>query len=212
MRKPIFYIVCGIYKRKVFINIRGDKVNKLKCNLPNMLTLTNLSLGVLAIIFAVSENGSENGKLGLLIPASLLVIIAALTDRFDGKVARMLNVASDLGKELDSLSDLISFGVAPIIIAWKLCFTDLGIFGYVIALIFPMAGAYRLARYNVTKFDNVFTGIPITIAGAFLTIVSLYNGFSIMNDKFTSIHSYFTAGLIIVLSYLMVSKIRFKKI
>lgn len=193
--------------------IRGDKLNKLKGNLPNALTLTNLSLGVMAILFAVNDTGgAESGNVGLLIPASLLVIIAALTDRFDGKVARMFNATSELGKELDSLSDLISFGVAPIIIAWKICFTQFGIIGYIVTLIFPMAGAYRLARYNITKFNNVYSGIPITIAGAFLTVVSLYNAFSIMRGSFTQMHTYVTAVLILLLSYLMVSKISFKKI
>lgn len=193
--------------------IRGDKLNKLKGNLPNALTLTNLSLGVMAILFAVNDRGgAESGNVGLLIPASLLVIIAALTDRFDGKVARMFNATSELGKELDSLSDLISFGVAPIIIAWKICFTQFGIIGYIVTLIFPMAGAYRLARYNITKFNNVYSGIPITIAGAFLTVVSLYNAFSILRGGFTQMHTYVTAVLILLLSYLMVSKISFKKI
>jgi CDP-diacylglycerol--serine O-phosphatidyltransferase len=194
------------------IHHRGDKLNKVKGNLPNAITLTNLCLGVMAIIFAVTDTGAEVGNVGLLIPASLLVIVAALTDRFDGKVARMFNATSELGKELDSLSDLISFGVAPIIIAWKMCLTQLGILGYIVTLIFPMAGAYRLARYNITEFDNVYRGIPITIAGALLTVVSLYNGFSIMKGNLTSLHTYVTAILIILLSYLMVSKICFKKI
>lgn len=187
-------------------------MNKVKGNLPNVITLTNLSLGVMAILFAVTDIGAEDGNIGLLIPASLLVIIAALTDRFDGKVARMFNATSDLGKELDSLSDLISFGVAPIIIAWKMCFTQFGILGYIVTLIFPMAGAYRLARYNITEFNNVYRGIPITIAGAFLTVVSLYNGFSIMKGRYSNINTYVTAVLVILLSYLMVSKISFKKV
>jgi CDP-diacylglycerol---serine O-phosphatidyltransferase len=187
-------------------------LNKVKGNLPNAITLTNLSLGVMALIFAVTDSGADDASTGLLIPASLLVIIAALTDRFDGKVARMFNATSELGKELDSLSDLISFGVAPIIIAWKMSLLQLGILGYIVTLIFPMAGAYRLARYNITKFDNVYRGIPITIAGAFLSVVSLYNGFSILRGSFTPMHTYVTAVLIIILSYLMVSKICFKKI
>jgi CDP-diacylglycerol--serine O-phosphatidyltransferase len=71
-----------------------------------------MSMGILSIMLAVNDSSTSN----LLIPASLLVLTAALTDRFDGKVARMLQAQSEIGKELDSLSDLISFGVAPIII------------------------------------------------------------------------------------------------
>ena len=170
--------------------------------------MINMSLGVTAIMLAVSDRV----KIDFMIYASLLVMIAALTDRFDGKVARMLDAASDLGKELDSLSDLISFGVAPVIIAWKISFFHLGVPGYLISLIFPMAGAYRLARYNVTTFDNIFRGMPITIAGAFLTIDNLYNCFAVINNKFTFINSLITAIILIFLSYLMVSKIRIKKL
>ncbi len=167
-----------------------------------------MSLGVIAILLAV--NPSED--INLLFTASLLVMIAALTDRFDGKVARMLGTSSELGKELDSLADLISFGVAPIIIAWKISLIHLGILGYVFAVVFPLAGAYRLARYNVTTFDNFFRGLPITLAGAFLTIVNLFNWSAYVNNKITPSHSTFTAILIVLLSYLMVCKIKLKKI
>lgn len=183
-------------------------MNKLKGTLPNVLTFVNMSFGIVAILFAVSDNKG----VGSLIIASLLVIFAALTDRFDGTVARMLGAASELGKQLDSLSDLISFGVAPIVIAWKISMINMGIPGYLITLIFPIAGAYRLARYNITSFDNFFRGMPITLAGAFLTIDNLYNCFALMNQKFSSVHMYVTVMLILLLSYLMVSKIRIKKI
>jgi CDP-diacylglycerol--serine O-phosphatidyltransferase len=138
-------------------------------------------------------------------------MVAALTDRFDGKVARMLDSTSELGKELDSLSDLISFGVAPIIIAWKLSFFNFGILGYLLAVIFPIAGAYRLARYNVTTFSNVFCGVPITIAGAFLSIVNLYNSFSIIRHNYSNVNAIVCAIIVILLSYLMVSNIQIRK-
>jgi CDP-diacylglycerol--serine O-phosphatidyltransferase len=170
----------------------------------------NLSLGVIAILLAVNSNSSNSNH---LFQASLLLLIAALTDRFDGKVARLLDVTSDLGKELDSLSDLISFGVAPIAIAWKINnFADLGVIGYLIALVFPIAGAYRLARYNVTAFDNVFRGIPITIAGSFLTILNLYNCYLILKNRISNVHTSITIVFIVLLSFLMVSKIKFKKV
>jgi CDP-diacylglycerol--serine O-phosphatidyltransferase len=166
------------------------------------LTFINLSLGIISLLFAIKNE---------LIQASLLVMVAALTDRFDGKVARMLDSTSELGKELDSLSDLISFGVAPIIIAWKLSFFHIGIIGYLLAVIFPIAGAYRLARYNVTTFNNVYSGIPITIAGAFLAIVNLYNYFERMKHNYSIVNTVITGIIIVLLSYLMVSKIQFKK-
>lgn len=138
-------------------------------------------------------------------------MVAALTDRFDGKVARMLDSTSELGKELDSLSDLVSFGVAPIIIAWKMSFIHLGIIGYLLAVLFPIAGAYRLARYNVTTFNNVFCGVPITIAGAFLSIVNLYNYYAKIRGDYGNINSIICGIIVVLLSYLMVSKIQIKK-
>lgn len=185
-------------------------MKNIKGTLPNILTLMNLSLGVIAILLAVNSTSSSSNH---LFQASLILLIAALTDRFDGKVARMLDVTSDLGKELDSLSDLISFGVAPITVAWKINdFASLGAVGYLVALAFPIAGAYRLARYNVTAFDNVFRGIPITIAGSFLTILNLYNCNLISKNRISNLHVSITIVLILLLSFLMVSKIKFKKI
>jgi CDP-diacylglycerol--serine O-phosphatidyltransferase len=176
--------------------------NKIKHSLPNLLTFINLSLGIIALLFSIKDE---------LIQASLLVMVAALTDRFDGKVARMLDSTSELGKELDSLSDLISFGVAPIIIAWKISFINLGIIGYLLTVLFPMAGAYRLARYNITTFNNVFCGVPITLAGAFLSIINLYNSFSVMRKSYTNVNTIVVAVIIVMLSYLMISKIQIKK-
>jgi CDP-diacylglycerol--serine O-phosphatidyltransferase len=165
-------------------------------------------LGVTAILLAMNDDT----KVNYMIPASLLIMVAALTDRFDGKVARMFDVSSELGKQLDSLSDLISFGVAPVIIAWKISLSvHFGIFGYILALVFPIAGAFRLARYNITVFNNVFCGLPITIAGAFLTIDNLYNSFVLIKGRLNLFHSIITAVLIVLLSFLMVSKIRLKK-
>ena len=185
--------------------IEGDVLNnktKIKHSLPNMLTFINLSLGIVALLLAFQ---------GEPIQASLLVMVAALTDRFDGKVARMLDCTSELGKELDSLSDLVSFGVAPIVICWNISFMSIGPLGFLLAVIFPIAGAFRLARYNVTSFNNVFSGVPITIAGAFLSIANLYNSFAIIGKNYTIVNTIIVAILVVLLSYLMISKIQIKK-
>lgn len=184
-------------------------MKNIKGSLPNVLTSINMSLGVIAILFAV--NSGEN--LNMIYAASILIIVAALTDRFDGKVARMLDCTSELGKELDSLADLISFGLAPAIITWKICFMSIGIPGYIVTLIYPIAGAYRLARFNVTTFDKYYRGIPITIAGAFLSLDNLYNCFVLINNgKLSNGHIVGAALLVLCLSYFMVSRIRIKKI
>lgn len=164
--------------------------SSVKFFLTQVITFTNLSLGVIAIMLS-------DVKI-----AAILIIIAALFDRLDGKIARKLNVESDFGKELDSLSDLISFGVAPAYVAWKISLINMtGIWGYIPVLIFIMAGAFRLARYNVTNFSGAFVGMPITIAGA---IAALSVFFKPSDIAFTLI--------LLVLSFLMVSTIKIKKL
>ncbi len=127
-------------------------------------------------------------------------------DRYDGQLARFLQVSSDLGKELDSLADLVSFGVAPSLLIFNLYdFISLGYLGYICFLIFPVAGAYRLARYNNSKFNNVYTGIPITLAGMLVALYALATLNSPHNFPLTII-------IIFSLSYLMISKFQIKKV
>ncbi|ABW18279.1 CDP-diacylglycerol--serine O-phosphatidyltransferase [Alkaliphilus oremlandii] len=169
---------------------------KVKSHIPNIFTLFNLSLGVLSIINILAEN---------YYVAALFILLAALTDRFDGSLARRFDVESDLGKELDSLCDLISFGVAPAILVWANHLIGYGIIGMIITVLFPVAGAYRLARYNVTEFAGVYIGIPITIAGGIVALANLYS----INYN---VNIYFFIFIMVFLSYAMVSqKIRLKK-
>ncbi|MCY6958939.1 CDP-diacylglycerol--serine O-phosphatidyltransferase [Clostridium brassicae] len=165
--------------------------------LPNAFTLGNLCCGLISLIMTF------NGDYRL---SCIFILLASVMDRYDGRIARYLDVSSDLGKELDSLADLVSFGVAPALLAFNLYdFISLGLNGYLLVLIFPLCGAYRLARYNCTAFDGEFMGIPITLAGMLLAI---YCFFTI---NYTS-YIIRTAILMIVLSYLMVSKLRIKKV
>ncbi|MBU5675255.1 CDP-diacylglycerol--serine O-phosphatidyltransferase [Alkaliphilus sp. MSJ-5] len=169
---------------------------RIKSHIPNMFTLFNLSLGVLSIINILAEN---------YFLAALLILLAALMDRFDGKLARKFDAESDLGKELDSLCDLISFGVAPAILIWASHLIDYGVIGMAIIILFPIAGAYRLARYNVTEFEGVYMGIPITVSGGIVALVNLYS----MNYNTST---YFLIFMMMFLSYSMVSqKIKLKK-
>ncbi|NEZ47085.1 CDP-diacylglycerol--serine O-phosphatidyltransferase [Clostridium niameyense] len=167
-----------------------------KSAVPNAFTLGNLGCGVMSLMMTFQDNYKW---------AALFILLAGLMDRYDGRVARFLKVDSDLGKELDSLADLVSFGVAPsILIFHAYNFVNLGILGYILVLVFPISGAYRLARYNTTDFDGVFYGIPITLAGMFMAFYSLITMNRITNQQLTII-------LLIALSYLMVSRIRLKK-
>ncbi len=174
---------------------------------PNLITLSNLTLGMAAILIVSTPEASND----LMFTASFLVALAAVTDRFDGKVARRLDAVSELGKELDSLADLVSFGIAPVVIAWRTGLITLGWIGLLVCIIFPLCGAFRLARYNSTRFEDVFTGMPITIAGALMALINILNCFLLARDMISPINGIFTAISAVVLSYLMISRIRIRK-
>jgi len=172
---------------------------------PNIFTFGNLCLGMLAIMLGVKDQE---------LAGSILILIAGVLDRYDGIIARKLGVESDLGKELDSLSDLVSFGLAPSLLAWHLGLKDLNWIGISIALIFLSAGAYRLARYNISTPSSsgikVFTGVPITVAGGLLSIYNIYIECANIIGK-PNVEK-FTIFFMLVLSYLMVSKLQIKKL
>ena len=115
-------------------------------SIPSLFTVGNLFLGIIAIILVF--NGESDY-------AAMMVIIAMLLDGVDGRVARALNAQSEFGKELDSLSDVISFGVAPAFIMYVVAFQDMNSAAtWIITALFPICGALRLARFNVLRFRN----------------------------------------------------------
>ena len=126
--------------------------------IPNILTAVNIVLGMLAIIFTFQ---------GEFTAAALFIVAALVADGLDGRVARYFGVSSDFGKELDSLCDLVSFGVAPAILAYAFMLKDFGTAGYLIAAAFATCGALRLARFNVNtgSVKGYFMGLPIPTAG-----------------------------------------------
>ena len=138
--------------------------------LPNILTLANLIVGFSAILL-ISETNYRM--------AVGFVIVRMILDGLDGKVARKLQVSGDFGTELDSLCDVVSFGVVPSYFMWSLLVDGSGGFTSilltVLAFLFLICGAYRLARFNVeTTSGDDFTGIPITIAGGILALSAFY--------------------------------------
>ncbi|OME87078.1 MULTISPECIES: CDP-diacylglycerol--serine O-phosphatidyltransferase [Paenibacillus] len=172
----------------------------LKKSIPNLLTFANLSFGVLSILEIIKQN---------YIASAAYIMIAVFIDRYDGRIAKRLNVCSEFGKELDSLADLVSFGVAPaLLIFYKFNFVDLGIpkwVGVCFLLLYIISGSYRLANYNIRKFEGSFLGVPITVAGFVLSTYSLVAP----SNRISTLGSFI---LLLVLSLLMVSKFNFKKI
>ena len=191
------------------LKIIADKKNA-RVILPNMLTLIGVCIGLTSIRFAL------DGKFEFAIIA---IIFAALIDGLDGRIARMIKATSKVGKELDSLTDMISFGVAPAFIMyfWKL--NTLGRFGWLVCLIYVICVALRLARFNVNSNqepswrDNFFEGVP-SPAGGILVLTPLI--VSITNFDYINLnYDIIVPTFFILTSLLLISKFpsySFKKI
>ena len=191
------------------LKIVADKKNA-RMILPNMLTLIGVCIGLTSIRFALDE------KFGLAIIA---IIFAALIDGLDGRIARLIKGTSKVGKELDSLTDMISFGVAPAFIMyfWKL--NTLGRFGWLLCLVYVICVALRLARFNVNSNqdpswrDNFFEGVP-SPAGGILVLTPLIISLSGF-DLFQLNYELIVPTFFILTSLLLISKFptySFKKI
>jgi CDP-diacylglycerol---serine O-phosphatidyltransferase len=176
------------------LDVLDQTVKKLKTQTANVLTLTNLALGGFAIIFGL------NGNLNLSL---LLIFVAALADRFDGMVARKFNIESELGKQLDSMSDIISFGVAPALLLYQGILFEFGAPGAFFTVFYIGCGAFRLARFNISENDGYFTGLPITAAGCLATLSFLAKPY---------LPPQVFLFLLIILSFLMVSSFTMKKV
>lgn len=199
----------------------------MKKHISNIFTLLNLFFGCIAIVFALqngidiiySKEGEQFIKLRENIClASLFIAIAAVVDFLDGFVARALNICSEMGKQLDSLADLVSFGVAPGILLYQ--FLRMGfikdsdgieasILYLIPAFIFTCAGAYRLARFNLdTSQAFGFKGVPIPAAGLVVASLPLIYWYGSSDFIYNLIlNKWFLYVLIILLSCLMVSKL-----
>ena len=191
------------------LKIIVDKKNT-RVILPNMLTLIGVCIGLTSIRFALDEKFEF---------AIIAIIFAALFDWLDGRIARLIKGTSEVGKELDSLADVISFGVAPAFIMyfWKL--NELGRFGWLLCLIYVSCVALRLARFNVNSNqepswrDNFFEGVP-SPAGGILVLTPLIVSVTSF-DYITLNYDIIVPACFIVISLLLISKFpsySFKKI
>ena len=161
----------------------------------NIITLFNILFGSLSIIYTINQSYSL---------AAIFILIAVILDGLDGKIARRLDTESELGKQLDSLCDLVSFGVAPAVLIYAHIYSShpAEILGLLATLLFIMTGAFRLARFNVLNIKGYFQGIPITMAGGIMALVSIIS----------PILPFFLVWIVMILfSYLMISKIRIPK-
>lgn len=199
-------------------------------HLPNLLTLGNLFSGCIAIAFILNAqpflagyNGAEYWVTGVeqAYWGSVFIFIAAIFDMFDGLAARALKVFSPIGKDLDSLADVVSFGVAPAMILYKMLWAacmaqpnamDVSMLALAPAFLIACFGALRLARYNVTTPSNGgFLGMPIPAVGLFIASFPLINWLNPEIGLYLQ-NQYLLYIIIAVLCWLMVSKIHFMKL
>ena len=183
-------------------NIKLVSKKNTRVILPNILTLIGVCIGLSSIKFAF------DGKFELSIIA---VIIAGIIDGLDGRIARLIKGTSKVGKELDSLTDVISFGVAPAFIMYFWALSEIGRLGWLISLIYVVCVALRLARFNVSSEaesswrDNFFEGIP-SPAGGILVLMPLvlsFSEFKYLNENYKLVVPIF----FIIISILLISKI-----
>ena len=170
----------------------------IKKNIPNIITLGNLTLGVLAITNILSGNFTIS---------CYFIFIAGLLDFLDGFLARILKVSSELGKQLDSLADMISFGVAPSIIIFNALSQNNSThidLSFIIVLI-PICSAIRLAKFNIDDNQGYsFLGLPTPANALFLTSISLFN-----YNSDIILNYYLIITLIIITSVLLITRIEF---
>ncbi len=165
--------------------IRFSKLLKL----PDLLTLANILMGLIAILFAI------NGQYSISIYA---LLAAVALDFFDGKLARLIKREGEFGKQLDSLADTISFGVAPAIFGFTLIQNN---FALIVFALFLFAGVLRLARYNIMEFSGEFAGMPITVNGVVIPLIYLFK-----------VPFFVYPYIYLFLAILMVSPIKVKKL
>lgn len=175
-------------------------------NIPNSITCMNLACGVMAILSAVNGDSAQWGLTGYEW-CWIFIGLAAVADFLDGFCARLLKAYSDLGKELDSLCDLVSFGVAPAILVFN-CLKDCGNVEWIawLAILIPVTGALRLARFNVdTRQTLNFIGLPIPANAIFWIGYSAmcYEGIEFLSTW------YWFIPIVIMESWLMISPVNF---
>jgi len=183
-------------------NLKIVSEKKARMILPNMLTLIGVCVGLSSIKFALDS------KFELSIIA---IIVAAVFDGLDGRIARLIKGTSKVGKELDSLTDVISFGVAPAFIMYFWSLNNLGKFGWLLCLIYVVCVALRLARFNISSNaepswrDNFFEGVP-SPAGGILVLMPLIFSLSDL-DIFNVNYNLIVPIFFITTSFLLISKL-----
>ncbi len=167
--------------------------------IPNACTSSNLLFGMCSILSTLH---------GDLFWGSVFILIALVADGLDGRTARYFGVSSELGKEMDSLCDLGSFGIAPAFLAYVFCLNDYGYLGWAVAIFFALCGMWRLARFNVNTdvVHGYFMGLAIPAGGCIVaTTTLLFTALGVQPKEFGYVYPVTMA----IVAYLMVSHVHY---
>ena len=169
---------------------------------PGTFTMGNVVCGFLSLLSSFEHNVTA---------ACWFVVLAAFLDALDGKVARLSGSSSRFGVELDSLADLLSFGVAPAMIVYSIKLSALGKWGWIISIVYIMAASYRLARYNLladSEEKKDFVGLPVPAAALALVsfVIFCYDAFGELE------YSEYLVSMIVLFAFLMVSQVQYESL
>jgi len=178
---------------------------RIKENFPTMLTSGNIMCGFMSIMCVLNQKFEI---------AAWLIIVAMILDGFDGKLARLMNTTSKIGAQLDSMADLVAFGIAPAVLMTNMCGNSPTVISWGFGLFFMMCAAYRLARFNTQKEDGIkiprhfFSGLPTTLSGGTVAQLCILHHFIYTRFGIDIIMN-LLPFIVFALGILMVSKIPF---
>lgn len=168
--------------------------------LPNLFTSASLFCGFYSVIASFKEH---------FVPAAVSILVAVIFDGLDGRVARLTNTTSKFGSEYDSIADVISFGIAPALLAYSWSLSIYGKWGWIVAFLFLLCGALRLARFNIQIGiieSKVFNGLPIPAAASVVATTVIFFDYVGAEGRF---HNEFIMVFVIMISLLMVSSVKY---
>lgn len=174
-----------------------------KSLIPNMLTSSNLVFGMFSIISTIEGN---------LFWGAVFILFALAADGLDGRAARFFGVSSELGKEMDSLCDLVSFGAAPAVLSYRFCLHEFDYIGWAAAVIFALCGAWRLARFNVNAsiVHGYFMGLAIPAGGCLVaSFIMLCLQLGVTGQEVAGFCGWLYPLLMVVVAFLMVSQVHY---
>lgn len=182
--------------------------------IPNGITLGNLSMGFISLLLVVSPSPRGESLFSPFVLSGLLIVITAFTDGLDGATARLLKAQSPIGEQLDSLADMVTFGIAPGFLMYNMFLKGwtLEIFSFVLpigmlfAAVLPISVAYRLARFNVGHMPDSFVGLPSPVGGGLVGLLPVY-----ASGGYPLPPTWVLIAFYLLLAFLMVSYIKYIK-